>query len=389
MQCSMIAEGMTAQAVSAEIFEKELTMRGLGMTLARLAASNRAMPSSIGNDDGRLGELRGFGTNPGDLRALTYLPKGLPDNAPLVVVLHGCTQNASTYDEGSGWSQLAEEHGFALLFPEQRRSNNGNLCFNWYEPRDARRGKGEALSICQMVKHITATHRLDPSRTYVTGLSAGGAMTTVMLATYPELFAGGAVIAGLPFASANSLPEALERMRGHGSPLRHELAARAQTASPRSGRGPTLSVWHGTRDFIVNPANADVIVDQWLDLNGLGSSVGHVETIDGHRREVWRDDEGRDLIEKYDVQGMGHGTPLDTRGSDACGTAGPHMLEANICSTRRIAAFWGLVEEPSASRGPGGAHVALVPEPEAESTPAVIGVHAVIENALRAAGLMP
>src|SRR5438045_3372397 len=98
-------------------------MRGLGETVARLAASNRAMRLPRGHDDGRLGELRGFGTNPGELRALTYLPKGLPDNAPLVVVLHGCTQNASVYDEGSGWSRLADEQGFALLFPEQRRSN--------------------------------------------------------------------------------------------------------------------------------------------------------------------------------------------------------------------------------------------------------------------------
>ena len=302
-------------------------MRSLGKTVARLSASKRAMRYLIDNDEGRLGELQGFGTNPGDLRALPYLPEG-------------------------------------------------------------RRGKGEALSICQMVKYMTATHQLDTSRIYVTGLSAGGAMTAVMLATYPELFAGGAVIAGLPFASANSLPEALERMRGHGSPLRHELAARAQKASPQAGLGPTLSVWHGTRDYIVDPANADAIVDQWLDLNGLGSSVGCVEAIDGHRREVWSDDEGRDLVEKYDVQGMGHGTPLDTRDSGACGTAGPHMLEANICSTRRIAAFWGLLEEAGASRSLGRAHVMLVPEPEVESAPAALGVQAMIENALRSAGLM-
>lgn len=364
-------------------------MRGLGETVAKLTAANRAMRLPFGNDDGRLGELQGFGSNPGKLRARTYLPMGLPANAPLVVVLHGCTQNASVYDEGSGWSRLADEHGFALLFPEQRRANNGNLCFNWYEPGDARRGQGEALSICQMVKHMSATNGLDPSRTYVTGLSAGGAMTSVMLATYPELFAGGAVIAGLPFASANSLPEALERMRGHGSPLRHELAARAKAAAPQPGRGPTLSVWHGTHDVVVDPANADAIVDQWLDLNGLGSSVGRVETIDGHRREVWRDDEGQALIEKYDVQGMGHGIPLKTSDSGTCGTAGPHMLEANICSTRRIAAFWGLTEKSIASSNPNPVRVKLAHEAEAKSTPLVTGVHAVIEKALRSAGLMP
>ena len=254
-------------------------MRRLGKTVARLTALNRAMRLTPANDDGRLGELRGFGSNPGKLDARTYIPAGLPVNAPLVVVLHGCTQNASVYDQGSGWSRLADREGFALLFPEQRRANNGNLCFNWYVPADARRNRGEALSISQMIRHMTAEHKLDPARVFVTGLSAGGAMTSVMLATYPELFAGGAIIAGLPFASANNLPEALERMRGHGSPPRGELAERAEDAADHRKHRPTLSVWHGTRDTIVDPANAGAIVDQWRDLHGLDDATGVVEIV--------------------------------------------------------------------------------------------------------------
>ena len=276
-------------------------MRRLGNTVARLNASRRAMHLAIANDDGRLEEMRGFGSNPGALGARTYVPADLQSGAPLVVVLHGCTQSASIYDKGSGWSQLADRHGFAILYAEQGRANNANLCFNWYMPRDARRGRGEALSISQMIEHMTAKHQLDSSRVFITGLSAGGAMTAVMLATYPELFAGGAIIAGLPFASANTLPEALDRMRGRGGSTRRELAKRAGAAAPHKGTTPTLSVWHGTRDTIVDPVNSAAIVDQWRDLHGLGTTAGVIETVDGHRREVWHDANGREVIEKYDV----------------------------------------------------------------------------------------
>lgn len=357
-------------------------MRRLGKTISRLTAARRQMLAAIADDHGRLGDLTGFGSNPGALDARSYVPHGLPDGAALVVVLHGCTQNAAVYDQGSGWSKLADRNGFAVMFPEQRRTNNSHLCFNWYAPGDARRGEGEAASISQMVEHMAATHRLDPSRVFITGLSAGGAMTSVMLAAYPEMFAGGAIIAGLPFASANTLPEALARMRGQGAPPRGVLAARARAAAHHRGPGPTLSVWHGTRDNIVDAANAVAIVDQWRDLHGLGSDDSVVETVNGHRREVWRDAQGRDFIEKYDVQGMGHGTPIDTRGAEPCGNAGPHMLEANICSTRRIAAFWGLAAPVTARKATPETAAALPP-------PAVIGgVGAVIEDALRAAGLM-
>ncbi|TIL83807.1 MAG: PHB depolymerase family esterase, partial [Mesorhizobium sp.] len=116
----------------------------------------------------------------------------LPEAAPLVVVLHGCTQTAAGYDDGSGWSQLADQEGFTLLFPEQQRANNPNLCFNWFVPGDTKRNGGEALSIRQMIGAVVVEYGLDRKRIFITGLSAGGAMTSVMLACYPEVFAGGA-----------------------------------------------------------------------------------------------------------------------------------------------------------------------------------------------------
>ena len=360
-------------------------MRGLHSTITRLAKLRGAANDS-GHGDGRLHELESFGANPGNLRALTYVPDTFRKGDALVVVLHGCTQHAGGYDRGSGWSELADRHGFALLYPEQRRGNNTNLCFNWFVPADARRGKGEARSIAEMVRKVVETEGIDPARVFVTGLSAGGAMTAVMLASYPELFAGGAIIAGLPFATADTLPDALERMRGSGGPSAGRLAVLAAGAAPRSAKPPILSVWHGSGDHIVAPSNGEHIVAQWRGLHGADETPARIEIVDGHRRRTWTNAAGKPVIEHYVVSGMGHGVPLVTRGDDGVGEPGAHMLETSISSTRHIARFWGLL---------GGERVAPKPKVEAVRTarlssarPAASGVTAVIESALRKAGLM-
>jgi len=385
-------------------------MRRLGPTVARLNKLRRASAAAMarmetlgiapgGGSSGRLETMTAFGSNPGGLVANCYFPATLAPGAPLVVVLHGCTQSAAAYDQGSGWSELADRFGFALLFPEQSRANNHNLCFNWFSSGDIRRGQGEAASIAQMVRHMVASHDLDPARVFINGLSAGGAMTAAMLATYPELFAGGAIIAGLPYGVADNVPQALERMRGQGMPSRRALANKIANASDHDGPWPTLSVWHGTADGTVVPANAAIIVDQWKDLIGL-TAAGEVDRVDGHQRTVWRDASGRVAIERFDINGMGHGTPLATRGEANCGKAGAHMLEAGICSTSRIASAWGLTGKPikqadrveavrPAAATP--AQVSALPKPGARpvaTPPRATGVGAVIEDALRAAGLM-
>ena len=139
------------------------------------------------------------GSNPGALTSATYIPPCFQDSRPLVVVMHGSMQTAEDYDHGSGWSTLAAQYCFALLFPQQIRANNAIRAFNWFEPADSHRGAGEALSIYEMIEQVVNDHSIDPRRIFITGLSAGGAMTSVMLASYPDLFAGGAIIAGLPY----------------------------------------------------------------------------------------------------------------------------------------------------------------------------------------------
>jgi poly(hydroxyalkanoate) depolymerase family esterase len=355
-------------------------MRTLSDTISRLSALRSPSAGSFRSID-RLGDLPAFGPNPGALRGRTYVPDGLAAGAPLVVVLHGCTQTAAGYDAGSGWSQLADRHGFALLFPEQSRANSPNLCFNWFQPEDIRRDAGEARSIRAMIAAMVETHAIDPARIHVTGLSAGGAMTSVMLATYPEVFAGGAIIAGLPYGTAGTMPQAFDRMRGHGGPDGARLATLVRDASDHDGPWPTISIWHGSGDATVNPGNADAIAQQWRALHGVDSGPSRDEIIDGYPRRTWCDRNGRAVIESYIITGMAHGTPLATHGEDAVGEAGAHMLEAGISSTRHIAAFWGLTGAFAGEAAPTGRRPAA-------KRPAAGGVGQVIEDALRAAGLL-
>jgi poly(hydroxyalkanoate) depolymerase family esterase len=123
-----------------------------------------------------------FGRNPGKLLMFKYVPDGLAAGAPLVVALHGCNQSATDFDDESGWTEMAERLRFAVLLPGQQEANNPTRCFNFFLESDNRRGRGEAASIMAMIEAMRNQHRTDPDRTYVTGLSAGGAMTAVMLA---------------------------------------------------------------------------------------------------------------------------------------------------------------------------------------------------------------
>ena len=362
-----------------------------------------------------LSEVTGFGTNPGNLRMLTYVPESLSPSSGLVVVLHGCTQTAAGYAEGVGWPALADQYGFALLMPEQRRENNPNLCFNWFESADTRRDSGECLSIAQMVDRMIADHGIDPSRVFVTGLSAGGAMTSVMLATYPEKFAGGAIVAGLPFGAARSVPEAFEAMYQVRHHTGREWGDLARAASGHAGSWPKVSVWHGTADTTVRSGNMDEIVKQWTDLHGLRPEPTLEHRVDGQRRQLWRNARGEDVLEAFTIDGMAHGAPIMPGTEDGqAGTAGAFILDVGISAAHHIAAFWGLtgmVPERAARPQPHFAHdtvfdQAAAPEPRLQpapvSAPASTGTHSrsrqktgsvldpqtVIVKALRAAGLM-
>jgi poly(hydroxyalkanoate) depolymerase family esterase len=344
----------------------------------------------------RLSNLGDFGPNPGALGARVYVPLGLRRGAALVVVLHGCAQTPGGYDHGAGWSALADAHGFALLFPEQRRANNANLCFNWFEPGDIVRGQGEAASIAAMIGAMLAQHAIDPRRVFVTGLSAGGAMANVMLATYPELFAGGAIIAGMPYGVATNVQQALGAMRLASRESAGGLAACVRLAAPERARWPRISVWHGDADQVVAVGNADAVVRQWAGVHGLGATPSHEEDVAGQAHREWRDADGRVIVEEWRLRGMGHGTPL---GAEGAGVAGPFMLDVGLDSTCAIAVAWGIAPtvDPALAEERATANTdreaaphprvrRLTPEPVEQ--PAARGVAHVIEDALKKAGLM-
>lgn len=367
-------------------------------TLAQLAANQRQM-GPPGFATGRLGEFAAAGRNPGALGARTYVPAGLAKGAPLVVVLHGCTQSAEGYDAGTGWSRLADRAGFALLFPEQRRANNANLCFNWFQATDIARHGGEAESIAEMVEAMVEHHALDRARVFVTGLSAGGAMAAVMLATYPDVFAGGAIIGGLPYGCAQGVGQALERMAGRGSrgvTARNDLVTGASGLVP--SRWPTVSIWHGTADATVVVGNLDDLAAQWCDVHGVASDESQVEGGANWECRRWTAG-GRTVVETWRVSGMGHGVPIDPAGRDGLGSAGPYMLAVGIDSTAAIARYWGLVPtvarvaKPAAATRAAGSRarlpaVAVPPVALGARPQSATGIQAVIEDALRSAGLM-
>ncbi len=212
------------------------------------------------------------------LRAHFYTPPGIRPGAPLVVVLHGCTQNAdrATIIIPAGQS-LPIAPASRLLYPEQQHANNPNLCFNWFHPEDTRRNHGEALSIRQMIEAMILAHDLDRSRVFVTGLSAGGAMASVMLATYPEVFAE---VASSP-ASPTAVPLRFPRRSAACTAMARLPTASSggscamRPATPVPGRKSPSG--RGSADRTVVPSNAEDIAAQWRSAHKLEAVASRTE----------------------------------------------------------------------------------------------------------------
>ena len=331
-------------------------MPGLRSTLAGLARNRSALEGKIAealraaqlplpraaSSAPTLRETVDFGTNPGRLRMFSCAPAG--PLAPLVVVLHGCTQTAAGYDRGAGWSALAQDHGFAVLAPEQVSGNNPNGCFSWFQPGDTKRDQGEALSIRQMIERMAFDHAIDRGRIFVTGLSAGGAMASSLLAAYPDVFAGGAVIAGLPHGSAANVQQAFGAMSAPAARGPRQWGDAVRLASPHKGAFPRVMIWHGDADRTVAPGNASASVAQWLDVHGIAQAAAQTTRAGGLERTAYQGPQGV-LVESISVLGMGHGVPIARTGEGA-GVPGPFVLDVGVSSTAEIARFWGLLDTP-------------------------------------------
>jgi poly(hydroxyalkanoate) depolymerase family esterase len=263
-----------------------------------------------------------------------------PSGRPLVVLLHGCGQDAATFARDSGWTRAADRMGFPLIMPEQIEANNAARCFQWFHSSETTRGEGEAGSIASMTLAATDRFGSDPKRVYIVGLSAGGAMAVAMLAAYPDLYAAGASVAGLPAGAAHSGMGAILRMVSAGPEEPPErLAERVRSAAPAgfSGPWPRLSIWQGQADETVAPDNANQLAAQWCAVHGLSDETAAEEVRAGVVRRTWSDGR-RTEVELWSLPLMAHGYPVGTRVVQP----GRFMLQAPVDATKAIARFFQL-----------------------------------------------
>ena len=265
-----------------------------------------------------------------------HVPAQRPSRAPLIVMLHGCTQDADQFATSTRMNAIADREGFYVLYPTQSVLANPRRCWNWFLPAHQGRGAGEPAAIAGLVEAIARTHDVDARRVYVAGLSAGGAMAAVLGATYPDVFAAVGVCAGLAVGAAKDVDSALGAMaKGAAEP--QALPAKLRALLGARKRPVPLLVIQGTRDVRVAPVNAEQLAGQWALAAGLPARPSASERApalpEGRTVEkaVWRDGQGQTLVERWLVSDLAHAWP----GGDAAGThvdpLGPSASEA----------FWG------------------------------------------------
>ncbi|MBA2443425.1 MAG: PHB depolymerase family esterase [Rubrobacter sp.] len=332
----------TASPASRPIALPGVTTGERGAQRAETTAAARARvgtpdPASVAPPAGRF--VSGSYTNRDGTRAYKlYIPTGSTGQPlPLLVMLHGCTQNAEDLATGTRMNALAESGVFLVVYPEQAASANASRCWNWFETGDQRRDRGEPSIIAGITRQIAATQPIDTRRIYVAGMSAGGAMAAVMGATYPDLYAAVGVHSGVAYGAAHDLPSAFRAMKQGAS---HAARAKTRTAEDigagEPGRAVPTIVFHGDRDGTVHRRNGEQVLHQSSGVGTTGRDAGgddpRVTVRRGqapggraYTRSVYHDATGRPVAEQWLVHGAGHawsggsvrGSYTDAHGPDA------------------------------------------------------------------------
>lgn len=274
------------------------------------AGSRPAAPAAL--RDGAKFDAAIFSTAAGSRSYKLYVPASYTGQpAPLIVMLHGCTQSPDDFAAGTQMNALAEAHGFLVAYPQQNQTANMNLCWNWFNSSEQQRDGAEPSIIAGITRQIMADYSVDPARVFVAGLSAGGAMAAILGATYPELYAAIGVHSGLPVGAAHDMPSA--------------FAAMTQATKPSGRAGTALIpaiVFHGDADRTVNATNGEYVVAQSKGSAPLTQTIS--QTAAG-TKTVYSDSARGPVIEHWQLHGAGHawsggsaaGSYTDPRGPDA------------------------------------------------------------------------
>ncbi|NQV77505.1 MAG: PHB depolymerase family esterase [Lutibacter sp.] len=278
-----------------------------------------------------------------------YKPKISVGKLPLVVMLHGCAQTATEIAEQSGWNTLADSNNFMVLYPQQKVENNLNKCFNWYENTDISKSDGESDTIKEMIQYAIRNFDIDPSKIFVSGLSAGGAMTDVLLVNYPDLFNSGAVLSGIPFKAATDLTTAYVAMQGKTEKTNEEWTASISNNNLNyEGDYPKVVIFHSIDDPFVNIKNAKIIEMQWKGIHKIAAEPTIVPEFNGNS-DITKTAYFKNncpVIVKYEINNLGHAMAVDPgTEKQQGGSVARFSVDKNFHTTYWTANFFGLIKE--------------------------------------------
>ncbi len=297
----------------------------------------------------KLVQINDFGINKGNLEMYIYKPEISEGKLPLVVMLHGCAQTATEIAEQSGWNTLADSNKFMVIYPQQKVENNLNKCFNWYEEMDISKNDGESDTVKEMIQYAIQNYDIDPSKIFISGMSAGGAMSNVLLANYPDLFDSGAMLSGIPFKAANDLATAYAAMQGKVEKTNEEWVASISNNNLNyEGKYPKVVIFHGVDDPFVNVKNAEIIEIQWKGIHKIETDSTVISEFNGNSditKTIYVKN-NCPVIVKYEIDNLGHAMAVDPgTEKQQGGNVARFAVDKNFHTTYWSAKFFGLIKD--------------------------------------------